>query len=668
MPADQLTAGPLPDTGQWHQIYIEFEDWADAEQAFAAHIAPLLRQAANDDVIASWWFIRKHPCWRIRVRPAPGRDAAESFLRPALDALRARGVIAGWRPGIYDAEEAAFGGPEGMAVAHELFAADSGAAASLVAGTLDGLELGRRELSVLLCSVLLRAAGLEWYEQGDAWHRVTRERPLPADVPADRLAGTFGSLRTLLAADLMPGSKLFSAGGPAAAAANWVGAFRQAGVALSALARAGTLQRGLRDVLAYHVIFHWNRLGLPARQQAVLARAARDAVLGPAPTPRSPRPARPARDPGQLETLAQWFPLVARPKLGCPDLDTRIGRIVGLAAASDTAGEHGDRVDLACSALNQAALTAADCGPPDLAASLCERQFAIFRAAAPVSGLAAVAGLQPLVNLARLDIRSGHPARAWDGLDQIRRAVRDGGSAEVHGSVFPLDGYATAASTSVVAGWLRGVMLCDGTRALAASGDWERAAACAAWHDDAPRRLGEARQALALARAHDSDPASALALIDSSSRAEPWEDAVASCLRAYVGITAGLPLPDDTITALGAAARAYAPDATGTAVFRARLGLTATDLTAALGGAVDELIAVVISDAVQSGDAQAAREVLRHPAVTQHLVTGHGRELPEMVARAGLGQGHIPGTLLSRLHAAVGAAESVLATALADEV
>jgi hypothetical protein len=39
------------------------------------------------------------------------------------------------------------------------------------------------------------------------------------------------------------------------------------------------VSRGLRAVLAHVVIFHWNRLGLPAVTQATLARAAASACL-----------------------------------------------------------------------------------------------------------------------------------------------------------------------------------------------------------------------------------------------------------------------------------------------------------------------------------------------------------------------------------------------------
>jgi hypothetical protein len=53
-----------------------------------------------------------------------------------------------------------------------------------------------------------------------------------------------------------------------------VAAFRQADLELGPVARSRTLQRGLRQILSYHSIFHWNRLGLTTRQQAILARAA----------------------------------------------------------------------------------------------------------------------------------------------------------------------------------------------------------------------------------------------------------------------------------------------------------------------------------------------------------------------------------------------------------
>ena len=65
--------------------------------------------------------------------------------------------------------------------------------------------------------------------------------------------------------------------------ANWAAAYTTTGRDLSAIAAAGRLHRGLRDVLAHHVIFAWNRLGLPYTSQSVLAGIAKTAVFGPDP-------------------------------------------------------------------------------------------------------------------------------------------------------------------------------------------------------------------------------------------------------------------------------------------------------------------------------------------------------------------------------------------------
>ncbi|GLF99272.1 thiopeptide-type bacteriocin biosynthesis protein [Streptomyces yaizuensis] len=257
----------------WWQIYAEFPDWTTAETTAATHLAPLLGRAATE-----WWFIRKHPCWRIRLRTTGHPDGTKTTVSTALNRLAAAGHIRRWWTGSYEAESAAFGGTEGMTAAHSLFHADSQAILTQLHGRRN--SLGRREISVLLCTSLMRGAGLEWYEQGDIWHQVSTERPLPPDATLDRLRPMAADLNALLLADLRLDGPLFGEGGPAKWAAEWAAGFRDAGRALGVAARAGRLERGLRQVIAYHVIFHWNRLGLPARAQSILASAARTAVLG----------------------------------------------------------------------------------------------------------------------------------------------------------------------------------------------------------------------------------------------------------------------------------------------------------------------------------------------------------------------------------------------------
>ncbi|HSL09426.1 MAG TPA: hypothetical protein VK887_15830 [Pseudonocardiaceae bacterium] len=76
-----------------------------------------------------------------------------------------------------------------------------------------------------------------------------------------------------------PTGALFGTDGPLAFAASWTAAFNHAGQALGAAANDGALERGTRDILAHHVIFHWNRIGLPYKIQSILAQAAETAIF-----------------------------------------------------------------------------------------------------------------------------------------------------------------------------------------------------------------------------------------------------------------------------------------------------------------------------------------------------------------------------------------------------
>ncbi|MWA04982.1 hypothetical protein F8568_032375 [Actinomadura sp. LD22] len=86
----------------------------------------------------------------------------------------------------------------------------------------------RRELSILLCTVLFRAAGLEWYEQGDAWHLIAQHRPSPADMPRGRLEAMAESLRLLMSTDFASDGPPLSEIGPLPFTAEWAGAFHRA--------------------------------------------------------------------------------------------------------------------------------------------------------------------------------------------------------------------------------------------------------------------------------------------------------------------------------------------------------------------------------------------------------------------------------------------------------
>ena len=197
-------------------------------------------------------------------------------MHTALDLLARDQIITAWYPVIYEPETLAFGGDSALAVAHRLFSADSPTVLHLLTTPAVPDRSGAIELSLLALSRLLRAAGLDWFEQADVWHRVTEMRQYPGAEPHPYAPATGAAIRRLLTLDTAADHLA-----PLNAHSPWFAAYEYAGAALLDLARTGRLLRGLRAVLAHHVLFHWNRLSLDLRRQHALAALARDALLPP---------------------------------------------------------------------------------------------------------------------------------------------------------------------------------------------------------------------------------------------------------------------------------------------------------------------------------------------------------------------------------------------------
>ncbi|MFD3996099.1 methyltransferase, FxLD system [Streptomyces sp. NPDC058583] len=254
---------------RWQQHNITFPDRETARAAIAERLAPTLRKAEADQQLRSWWFMNKQP-WPLRYlaeRPAP---AVEALLHD----LVADGVARSWTSGIYEPETDAFGGRSAMTAAHGLFHEDS---RHLLAYQPGPGRLGRPETTVLLMSSMMRAANLDWYEQGDVWTKVGALRPGTGNPPPGRSAALLSAMRKLLSTEA---HSLCRAGGPLDGHAEWIAAFERTGTTLAYLAAQGELTRGLRAVIAHHVIFHANRAGLPSADQHALFHIAREAVMG----------------------------------------------------------------------------------------------------------------------------------------------------------------------------------------------------------------------------------------------------------------------------------------------------------------------------------------------------------------------------------------------------
>ncbi len=249
------------DETPWQQINISYpgDTRQQQEQHAVAHLRQVLPAAETAGLVSSWWFIRKG-AWRIRYLPTnkpDNQDLARQLLTQGVS----------WTSDIYEPETHAFGGTDAMTAAHTLFHHDS----HHLLTYLRHEPADRRERSLILCSAMMRAAALDLNEQGDVWAKVVQQRTERPNWPPASDTRTWegftGDVRRLLL-------------GTARTTGAWDTAFENAGTNLRQLRETGKLTRGLRAVIALHVMFHWNRIGLPATTQATLAQAAKDAIFG----------------------------------------------------------------------------------------------------------------------------------------------------------------------------------------------------------------------------------------------------------------------------------------------------------------------------------------------------------------------------------------------------
>nr|WP_221383156.1 thiopeptide-type bacteriocin biosynthesis protein [Actinoplanes polyasparticus] len=255
----------------WQQANLEFTDPDLAEQVAVTHVTPVLTAAEDNRLIIAWFIVRKGHQWRLRYLPAHTSGNPATGIRDLLEGLQRCEYLTTVTYVIYEPETTAFGGTRAMRLAHRLWHLDS---RHLLAPPAAHPQ-HTRELSMMLCSAMMRAAGLDWYEQGDVWSRVADHRD-PADP--SHIDALRDAVRHLLIVD--PNS-LTHADAALAGESALFDAFTSTGAALRRTHESGQLCRGLREVLTHHVIFMWNRRGVPEHDQTALAAAAGNIIFGP---------------------------------------------------------------------------------------------------------------------------------------------------------------------------------------------------------------------------------------------------------------------------------------------------------------------------------------------------------------------------------------------------
>jgi thiopeptide-type bacteriocin biosynthesis protein len=249
-------------------------------------IGPLCARLVEEKHISRWWFMRKTdqgPHIRLRIFGQEPHLSKEGIPRveEMLAELEEHKRIQHWTALTYEPETMLFGGPAAMELAHDLFYKDSNALYQWLAAERQGNTEAdmafrqhiRSEASLLLIQRFLRGTALDPFEQWDTWVKVTQLRPGSTNVSPTQRARNVTALTSLLTSSETQRQELFG-DSLYSILSHWSEHFERAGATLTQLYRDGALQRGLRQVLATHIIFHWNRFNFGAARQVELARMA----------------------------------------------------------------------------------------------------------------------------------------------------------------------------------------------------------------------------------------------------------------------------------------------------------------------------------------------------------------------------------------------------------
>ena len=352
---------------------------------------------------------------------------------------------------------------------------------------------------------------------------------------------------------------------------------------------------------------------------------------------------------------AQRFPLVARFRPACLPLPQRVRALADLA---DTAVKKTDQ-GLASAVYNQAALIASDLDLPDFAREMCHQHAAAYLDACPLPGMSAIRGLEPVVNLARLQIRAGHGDDGRQRLLDLYAAVEAGAAARFEDIAVPVDLTATDEDRQEVRAWLWRVLLADGTRTLTTEGRWAEALTHIEAHRGVGKRMLDGRQVAVLATLVEGDTAGAAVLLTATMPGDPWEQAVTTSLSVLCRRDAGQTVEahlEDLVTTYSE--RKSEP---GMTVFDTRLGLTVLD---AIGSAETPAAHRIVDDLhhrmTDAEDGYAARENLTHPLFTAIATDRQVQDCRALVRACALEAGTISDQLQGELTAALLASDTVI--------
>lgn len=240
--------------------------------ALFGELHSFVSDALHKGLIENFFFMRKPPGLRLRFEASNNTPDLADCVDERLLAWCDRGFAVDGPHGVYEPEDQLFGGPNSMPHVEALFTLDS----LLWLGffcqdTRDrDIDCDPWNVSFAFLRALFDGLGIVGWEDRGVWSVITRDlgRNLPEEL---RDQTEYADLADEIRSRWQNATRVREGARPADWAEGFDAVEKAARRWHHAYFNAPAARMGPRQAAAYMTIFHWNRGGLPALQQALIA-------------------------------------------------------------------------------------------------------------------------------------------------------------------------------------------------------------------------------------------------------------------------------------------------------------------------------------------------------------------------------------------------------------
>ncbi len=256
------------------------------EEILAELVTPVAREIRGAPELDSLFFARYNvPSWQLRFRVLGEPEWVNGPVRARVEAgladlaARAPDAVSGVEFATYDREIERYGGPEGMALAEQLFLHDTLAVLDLMEAERAGAcAKTRREVSLLMTDRLAgllgfdREARLAFYAQGYRWtEEMGTWKEKERAILEEKFQGVRDGLQDLFTGEQSREPELLWGGPePARIAARWEEATAPVARRIAEAHAAGRIQQDLVYLAWSYAHMSANRLGIDPTPEAIL--------------------------------------------------------------------------------------------------------------------------------------------------------------------------------------------------------------------------------------------------------------------------------------------------------------------------------------------------------------------------------------------------------------